>query len=526
MQTGDSGMLASYDYPCTGKSRLREPLVLLHGWGCDSRIWQSLLPRLNPHLSVICIDLPGFGGSASVCPHSEEQVLALLSAVLPERCTLMGWSLGGMLATAFAARFPERVNGLVTLAANACFSQREGWQCAMPAATFDEFYDFFQRQPAACLKRFQGLQARNDNQSTAVLKELRASFTVPEQQVAGWQQALQWLNRLDNRSALTALTLPGLHLFADGDCLVPATAGEAINTLNPQQKTVVLEQVGHALPISCPARLAELLLSFLDETRYRFDKARVAQSFGRAATRYDRSARLQRLVGDVLMQKLPSGREPRCIVDIGCGTGFFTRQLREKYPSAQVIGLDIADGMLRFARREATSVDHWLCADAEALPLADNSVDLLFSSLAFQWCDQVPKLVAELARVLAPGGVLAFSSLCDGTLEELRRAWSAVDGYVHVNRFVDSGLWQSSLSASGFQCQQLETVPEVLYYDEVRQLLRELKGIGAHNINSGQNPAMTGRRQLMTMIEAYESVRRDDGALPATWQVLYGLATG
>ncbi len=517
--------LAVQHYPCKGNALQEVPLVMLHGWGCDNRIWQPLLPLLNQHLHIITLDLPGFGDSLPACPESEEQLLALMEAALPGCCLLLGWSLGGMLATAFAARYPQRVNGLVTVAANACFSQRDNWQTAMPAATFDDFYRFFARQPHDCLKRFHGLQARGDVSAMSVLKHLRAAFAVAEEQVPDWQRALQLLNIMDNRSALRALRVPGLHVFGENDSLVPAAAAAAVGELNSRQRSIVLEGAGHAMPVSCPETLAETVLAFLQRSRYSFGKERVAESFGRAAASYDQAARLQKRVGQLLMEKLPAGLQPGCIVDIGCGTGFLTRQLKQKYPSASVIGLDLAEGMLQFSRSDSAAADHWVCGDAECLPLADNSVDLVFSSLTFQWCTELPTLASELERVLAPGGIVAFSSLCDGTLHELRRAWSAVDGYIHVNRFVDRREWQAALSATGLACRQLETVPEVLYYDEVLHLLRELKDIGAHNINSGQNRTLTGRRQLLTMIQAYESAQRKDGRLPATWQVLYGLAT-
>ncbi|MEH6466418.1 MAG: alpha/beta fold hydrolase, partial [Porticoccus sp.] len=114
--------LAVYDYPCRGKNIQSEPLVLLHGWGSDSRIWQAILPELTQHLHVVAIDLPGFGQSPALeldvplDKQGVEHYLDAISAVLPSRCTLLGWSLGGMLATMLVSRYPERFNSLVTIA--------------------------------------------------------------------------------------------------------------------------------------------------------------------------------------------------------------------------------------------------------------------------------------------------------------------------------------------------------------------------------------------------------------------------
>src|SRR5690606_13347117 len=106
-----------------------------------------------------------------------------------------------------------------------------------------------------------------------------------------------------------------------------------------------------------------------------------------------------------------------------------------RLPSAEILGLDLAEGMLRFARLERPGRSHWLCGDAEALPLASASVDLVYSNLSIQWCENLPLLLAELRRVLRAGGKLVLTTMGPRTLRELKSAWQEVDGYVHVNRF-------------------------------------------------------------------------------------------
>ncbi|WP_134476923.1 methyltransferase domain-containing protein, partial [Pseudomonas aeruginosa] len=164
------------------------------------------------------------------------------------------------------------------------------------------------------------------------------------------------------------------------------------------------------------------------------DKRRVAASFSRAAASYDAVAELQRGVGESLLSALPEGFSPRRWVDLGCGTGHFSRALERRFGAAEGLAVDIAEGMLRHARARG-GASHFIGGDAERLPLRDGSCDLLFSSLAIQWCADLPAVLAEARRVLRPGGVLAFSSLCVGTLGELRDSWRVVDGFVHVNRF-------------------------------------------------------------------------------------------
>src|SRR5690606_4457107 len=181
----------------------------------------------------------------------------------------------------------------------------------------------------------------------------------------------------------------------------------------------------------------DLFLQDLASERFALDKKKIAQSFGRAAETYDTVAQLQRDVGKHLLQYAPTElTEGGHVIDLGSGTGFFTRQLATRYSSARVTGLDIAEGMLHFSKHQVDDVAiNWLCADAEQLPIADHNVDMIFSSLVIQWCSDLPRLMRELARVLKPGGQLLLATLGPNTLRELKSAWQQVDNYVHVNRF-------------------------------------------------------------------------------------------
>ncbi len=529
--------LAVYDYPCQGNQIQPEPLVLLHGWGSDSRIWQTILPELTKHMHVMAIDLPGFGQSLPLgqdVPLEKqgiEHYLDAISAVLPTRCTLLGWSLGGMLATMLTSRYPERFNSLITIASNGCFVQQPNWPCAMPAQTFDEFFQLFQQQPALCLKRFHGLQCRGDKMERSLLKTLRETFNhaAKAPNDSCWRRGLELLSELDNREALQSLKVRGLHIYGGADQLVPVAVASNIKALNPSQQVEVLEHTAHVPQLSCPKQLASIICTFLREGRYHLDKQRVADSFSRAASSYDSVARLQRQVGQRLIEALPSNYQPdQCdafkIIDLGCGTGYFTEQLAKKYPSADITGIDLAQGMLNFASSKRDMPVTWLCGDAENIPLADNSVDLMFSSLAFQWCEQLPVLASEIVRVLKPGGLIAFTSLGQKTLFELRESWAVVDDYVHVNHFLEASNWQSVFTKAGMVFQDFETDMCLLTYRDLRHLTSELKGLGAHNVNVGQNRGMTGREHIRKLVSAYEKFRNPQGELPATWEVIYGVA--
>jgi malonyl-CoA O-methyltransferase len=210
------------------------------------------------------------------------------------------------------------------------------------------------------------------------------------------------------------------------------------------------------------------------------------------------------------------------MLDLGCGTGYFSASLKQRYPGARYIGLDLAEGMVKYARGRATSNSEWLVADAESLPLASESVDLVFSSLAVQWCSRPTHLFAELARVLRPGGRCVFTSLGPGTLCELRAAWAAVDSNQHVNSFQTMPELSAAARDVPGVSLRLESHGFRMEYTRVRDLLAELKTLGAHNMNRGRPTGLTSRRALQGMLRAYE-VYREEGVLPATYDVIFGV---
>ncbi|WP_028619912.1 malonyl-ACP O-methyltransferase BioC [Pseudomonas sp. Ant30-3] len=251
------------------------------------------------------------------------------------------------------------------------------------------------------------------------------------------------------------------------------------------------------------------------------DKRDVAASFSRAAASYDSVAELQRAVGGELLNRLPEAFVPARWLDLGCGTGYFSRVLAERFAGSQGIALDIAEGMLNHARPLGGARD-FIVGDAERLPLQASTCDLIFSSLAVQWCADFASVLSEANRVLKPGGVFAFASLCVGTLAELRDSWRQVDGRVHVNRFREFGVYQQLCADSGLRIARLETRPHVLHYPDVRSLTHELKALGAHNLNPGRPGGLTGRARILGLVEAYERFRQAKG-LPATYQVVYAV---
>lgn len=259
---------------------------------------------------------------------------------------------------------------------------------------------------------------------------------------------------------------------------------------------------------------------------FSLDRRRVRAAFDAAASDYDAVAVIQAEVRARLLERLELFRiAPRRILDAGCGTGHSARALLRHYPRADLVALDLAPGMLRAARAQRP---WWrrldpVCGDAAALPLADGTVDLVFSNLMLQWCDAPDQVFAEFRRVLRPGGLVLFTTFGPDTLKELRAAWGAADGHTHVSRFIDMHDLGDALVRTGFGEPVMDMEQLTLTYPDVRSLMRDLKTMGARNATAGRNPGLTGRRRLAAVEAHYERLRRD-GRLPASWEVVYGHA--
>jgi len=265
---------------------------------------------------------------------------------------------------------------------------------------------------------------------------------------------------------------------------------------------------------------------------FEIDKKQMRRAFSKAAADYDAAAVLQREVCSRMLERLEYIKlQPTRILDAGSGTGWGTRQLTQRYPEAQMVALDIAIGMLRAARGCSGwweklfggAKQQQICADIEALPVVANSIDLVWSNLTVQWCNDLPATFVELHRVLKTEGLLMFSTFGPDTLKELRQAFSGVDEHNHLNRFADMHDIGDMLVQAGFADPVMDMEMLTLTYDDVRGVLQDLKTIGAHNATAGRAQGLMGKNAWARLIENYERLR-SNGKLPATFEVVYGHA--
>lgn len=251
-------------------------------------------------------------------------------------------------------------------------------------------------------------------------------------------------------------------------------------------------------------------------------KRDVRQAFNRAAPTYDQAAAVQRDVCARLagLARANAPIEPVTrVLDGGCGTGAAVEFLQRQFPAANLLALDFAPAMLQGLRARHGAGIVPVCADLEALPLATASIDAFWSSLALQWCAPAPAL-AEIARVLRPGGVAWIATLGPRTLHELREAFAQIDDASHVIDFLPADNWIDAARAAGLIPLAQDLAPAYALAPDLRGLLRDIKAIGAHHVGDTRRKQPLGRSAWRTLEAHYEAHRRPDGQLPATYDLI------
>lgn len=260
--------------------------------------------------------------------------------------------------------------------------------------------------------------------------------------------------------------------------------------------------------------------------------AAVRRSFDQAAAGYDATAVLQREVAARLDEQLDLMRiVPRRILDLGSGTGFAAPLLSRRFAKAERIALDLAPAMLRkesaargLRKRWLGPATRFVCADMHALPIAEASVDLIWSNLALQWADDPLTVFKECRRVLRPEGLFLFATFGPDTLHELRETFARLDSHTHVNRFVDMHELGDALLATGFASPVMVTERIVLTYFDLKAMLQDLKAMGAHTVLAREQLGLMGRARWQALQAAYQYFAQTDARLPATFEIVYGHA--
>ncbi|RPE01436.1 pimeloyl-[acyl-carrier protein] methyl ester esterase [Candidatus Pantoea deserta] len=242
-------------------------LVLLHGWGLNAEVWQSIVPRLSPHFRLHLIDLPGYGRSQQAGARSLAQMAQQLLPHLPPRALLLGWSLGGLVATELALRAPQQIAGLISVASSPCFTASENWPGIKPD-TLETFRAQLNSDFQRTVERFLALQTLGTDsarQDARRLKEVVLAQPMPPVEVLDGGLAI--LRDVDLRDRLPQLALPFLRLYGALDGLVPRRIAAQLDDALPASSSIIMEKAAHAPFISHPDAFCQHILDFSQEFR-------------------------------------------------------------------------------------------------------------------------------------------------------------------------------------------------------------------------------------------------------------------
>lgn len=235
------------------------------------------------------------------------------------------------------------------------------------------------------------------------------------------------------------------------------------------------------------------------------DKAQIEKQFSRAADSYDQAAGLQKQIIEQLVEKLAElSIEPKRIVDLGCGTGLGLAALNNQFPNAELVGVDIAQGMLNQAAKTCPSAELYK-ADIEQIPIEDDQFDLVFSSSTLQWCELELSL-KECARILKPEGYLALAMFGQGTHAEWHAAWSEVDQYQRTLAYPDQVQVAARLKKLGFNFTHMWGDFASMQFDSAKAALKSVKDIGATNAHSARQKGLMGKYRFLKFTKAFERI--------------------
>jgi len=251
------------------------------------------------------------------------------------------------------------------------------------------------------------------------------------------------------------------------------------------------------------------------------DRSCIRRAFARAATHFDSGDFLHREIRERLLERLLAvAAEPGLILDLGSGTGGATPGLNKRFPAAQILSLDSSPAMLAAAQPSAWKV----CADADALPVSDGRVDLVFSNLMLHHCPDPAAVLTEARRVLSSRGLLMVTTFGRTSFNELGRAWATADRFTHISPFFDIQDLGNLCTSCGFTEPVLDSQELTVTYDNLARIMGDLRQAGSTNATEGRNRGLTGRGRWQRLQAAYDRFRGPDGKLPVTLEIIFCIA--
>ncbi|CAM4361344.1 ATP-dependent dethiobiotin synthetase BioD [Kerstersia similis] len=481
--------------PCT--------LLFVHGWAFDAGFWSEVrahLAKRLPQHPQITLDAGYFtqdapGGMLPAIPH-----------VAPPSpgdgpCIAIGHSLGAMRLLGAP---PAGCAGLILINGFACFSRQPDHAHGTPPRVLTRMMEKLAQAPGQVVDDF---RARCGAPAAAGLPV-----------AATLASGLLALRDQDERAALAALALPIRLLAGHTDPLIPPAMSRAMSIQDTHWHAG-----GHLLPLTdsawCADRIAEFVQAMGPNTPAKIPentlnlavpqavthklihKPDIARRFNASAAHYEQHASVQQHAAQELARRiarLPLPPHPR-ILEIGCGTGLLTRALAHLIGPATWTLTDISPAMLNEAQRHFPGDEHrFLALDGEHPAGLDAHYDLICSSLAVQWFDDLNAGLARLAAHLAPGGWLALNTLAAGTFREWRDAHEQLGWRAGTRSYPPATHIGRNLPFPGHLATETLCVQQSSGLD----FLRGLKAIGATCPADGHTPLSA--RQLRAVLQQFD----------------------
>lgn len=260
------------------------------------------------------------------------------------------------------------------------------------------------------------------------------------------------------------------------------------------------------------------------------NKQQVMRRFGRMSASYDEYARIQKDMAASLLALIKNNSKLIRILEIGCGTGYFTRLLSNQYPHAEILATDISPGMLTTARSKLAGCSNirYALEDGENLQIREK-FDLVISNAAFQWFNNHPQAYTGFYNCLNPGGYLIYTTFGPKTFYELHASFKAAREILdqqseaqHGQSFADAAFLAQSMESAGF-CDISHTEAELReYFPSVKDFMQSVKKIGANNASYDANRPVS-RKLMFTMMEYYETHFKEENSIHATYHAIYGM---
>ena len=545
------------------------PLLFVHGWAMSGRVWRYQREALAADHRVITLDLRGHGASSAPAagPTIDDfaaDLATLITRLDLDGVTIVAWSMGVSAALRAFPAVRERLAGIVLAGGTPRFTAGDDFPHGLPPEEARGMTLRLRREYGRTMEEFfRGMFAPGEvdaQQYRQIVQDIVKGGHLPEARVA--LRSLEALATADLRPLLAAVDRPTLLIHGTEDRICLPGASHHMAERISGARLELLAGLGHAPFLSRPELFNRLLREFIrslpkpsasamtiapcdphpphhhphslpegEGIRGEIDRKKVCSSFHRHSGEYERHARVQRRVVARLISSLGEiAPPPRSILDIGCGTGMLLRSLAERYPGADLAGIDLAPGMVtatREALRDRAGVT-LVVGDAEQLPFPGNRFDLVVSTSTFQWLEELRTAFAEAYRVLAPGGSFRFALFGAGTLRELKESYRAALAGLgrpaadRTHRFVSPETVAAELAGAGFAGCRVWSEDEVDHHPDVPALLRDLKKIGAGNASPDGARSLAERRVMLTMMEIYGKRYGRDGVIPATYEVVYG----